>query len=109
MRYEDMHADPLDAFGRMIGFLDWPDHGDDALSAAISFGDFDNMRKLEQNNTLNNIRLKAPEDNNPEGFKVRRGKVGGYLDYFSEADIAFVNDYLKTELDDFYADYKSVP
>jgi len=106
MRYEDMRADPLAAFKGLVAFLGWQDHGEDSLKAAVAFGDFDNMKKLEQDNTLNNVRLKPPEDNNPEGFKVRRGKVGGYLDYFTDEDIAFVDDYLDRELDDFYIDYK---
>ena len=109
MRYEDMHADPLAAYKNLIGFIGWPDHGDGALAAAVAFGDFDNMKMLERNNTLNSVRLKPPEDDNPEGFKVRRGKVGGYVDYFSEDDTAFVNDYLERELDDFYGAYKSAP
>ncbi|TIP61683.1 MAG: hypothetical protein E5X55_36270 [Mesorhizobium sp.] len=33
-----------------------------------------------------------PDD--PESFKVRKGKVGGYLDYLSTDDVAFCDDVL---------------
>jgi len=38
---------------------------------------------------------------------VRRGKVGGYVDYLGPDDIAYMNDYLAAELDDFFAFYRT--
>ena len=64
------------------------------------------MRRLEESDSLNNVMLKPPPDGNPEGFKLRRGMVGGYRDYLTDDDIAFMDDYLRTGLDDLYADYK---
>lgn len=109
LRYEDLIGDPMGEYRRLIEFLGWPDHGRGALTAAISFGQFDKMKKLEREDTFNNVRLKPPEDGNPEGFKVRRGKVGGYVDYFSNDDLSFVNDFLQQQLDDFYEFYKPTP
>ena len=64
------------------------------------------MKNMEQDNVLNNARLKPPEDGDPEGFKIRRGKVGGYVDYLSKDDIEYIDQYLDANLDDFYSFYK---
>ncbi len=105
-RYEDLHANIHGEFARLIRFFGLPDFGQDAVDDAISFGAFDNMRRLEETNALDGVWLKPPQDGDPEGFKLRRGVVGGYRHYLGGEDIAFLDDYLNTELDDFYTDYK---
>ena len=36
-------------------------------------------------------RLMVKDSGNPESFKVRRGKVGGYTDYFSEQELGEID------------------
>ena len=45
------------------------------------------MRKLEEKSTfwLAGSRMKPGDKANPNSFKVRRAKVGGYRDYFDDA------------------------
>ena len=105
-RYEDFHANTHGEFARLIRFFGLPEFGQDAMDDAVSIGAFDNMRRLEETNALNSMQLRPPPDGDPDGFKIRRGIVGGFRDYLSEEDIAFIDDYLRTELDDFYAEYK---
>ena len=104
--YENLHADTRGVLVDLLRFLGWPDRGSRVLDDTISFGRFDNMRKLEETNALNNPRLLPPEDGDPEGFKIRRGKVGGYTDYLNPDDIDFINSFMNSELDDFYHMYK---
>jgi hypothetical protein len=106
LRYEALQQDPTAWFTALLRFLQLPDHGTDAVQEAVSFGAFDNLRALEQNDAFFNRRLSPPKDRDPEGYKIRRGKVGGYRDYLSAADIAYVDDYLRETLDDYYAFYK---
>ena len=35
--------------------------------------------------------LRAGRDADPEAFKVRRGKVGGFRDYLSDDDVAWID------------------
>ena len=42
-----------------------------------------------------NKALTPGDPENKESFKVRRGKVGGFKDYFSEQDLAFADQLLK--------------
>jgi hypothetical protein len=105
--YEDMKADTRRVMQDITAFLCWPKRGGKFLETVVRTGRFDNMRKIEETNLLNNPRLKPPEDGDPEGFKVRKGKVGGYTDYLTDEDIRYVDDYLRDNLDDYFSFYKS--
>jgi len=94
--------------GEILGFIGWPDYGPDTLDQAVAAGSFENMRRLEANDTPGNVRLQPPADGNPEGFKVRRGVVGGFRDYLADPDIAWIDEYINSELDDVFARYKYV-
>ena len=52
-------------------------------------------------------RLRPADPHNPESFKVRRGKVGGYVDYLSSEDIAYVDAYIDRHLHPFFDCYYS--
>ena len=105
MRYEDIHADPKAAFEKFLDFFRIPRSSAAAIADAVSFASFDNMRRLEETNALNSLRLRPPQDRDPEGYKVRQGAVGGYRDYLSDADVAFIDEYLDSELDGYFRCY----
>jgi hypothetical protein len=71
---------------------------DEEIAAAVEWGSFDNLRKLEAEGFFSQggMTLRNPKD--PESFKVRRAKVGGYRDYFSPQQVeeleTLVNDNL---------------
>jgi hypothetical protein len=104
--YEALHRDTPGELKRLIDVLELPDHGKAALDTAIAFGSFENMRQIEETGALSNARLKSPDAKDPEAYKVRKGKVGGYRDYLGADDIAYIDDYLARELDEYFADYK---
>jgi hypothetical protein len=104
--YEDLLADDRAVLQRCINLLGWPDRGDNLLTAVIDSGKFGKLRKLEAKNAFNDPRLAAGNVSDPESFKIRRGKAGGYVDYLSADDIAFIDGYLDVHLDDAYAMYK---
>ena len=66
------------------------------------------MRQLEANETLQATgRLKAKNKNDQESYKTRRGKVGEFVDYLREADIAYLSKKMRTELSNYYG-YQNV-
>jgi hypothetical protein len=72
------------------------------IKESIELFSFENMKKreIEKDNSLNNTQafeklLNRTIINEPDSFKVRRGKVGGYVDYISEDDINYVDSMLK--------------
>ena len=44
-------------------------------------------------------RMKPRDKDNPDSYKVRRAKVGGYRDYFSDEEVASIDNKLAETLD----------
>lgn len=87
VRYEDMRADPAHEVDRITRFMGTP--GTEAeIQEAVRYASFDNMKKLEEKRHfwLAGGRMQAKDKSNPASFKVRRGKVGGWRDYFTEEE-----------------------
>jgi hypothetical protein len=57
---------------------------------------------MEITNTSPKSKLKPGDKNDPESYKTRRGKVGGYIDYLSSEEIEYLNQKMKTSLSDIY-------
>jgi hypothetical protein len=98
VKYEDLRRDTVKELRRLMEFLGIKDLDDEELQQAIDFASFDNMLRMEKSNALQNGRLKTKNPNDREAYKVRRGKVGGYVDYLSEEDIEYLNSRVKDGL-----------
>ena len=85
VRYEDMRVDPARELGRILEFTGTPGSADE-IAEAVNFAAYDNMKKLETEGFFQNAgaRVKAGDAENPQSFKVRRAKVGGFRDYFDD-------------------------
>ncbi len=105
VRYEDLHRTPATVLAGVLEAMQLP-VSPAAIDAAIGFSKFDNMRKLETANAFGSDRLKPANAGDAESFKTRKGKIGGYREYFSAADLEYVNARIATRLSDAYADYK---
>jgi hypothetical protein len=44
----------------------------------------------------------ARDRDNPDSYKVRRAKVGGWRDYFDDAQCRAIDDYVNGRLDPLY-------
>lgn len=87
VRYEDLRSDTERELGRVLSFLGFEDIAAQTITDAVSFGAFENMQRLEREQKLDSFRLRAAEPEDPESFKVRRGKVGGFRDYLHDGQI----------------------
>lgn len=105
VRYEDMHQDAEAQLRRVLEFLNLDHIPSELVREAVQYASFDNMRRLELQNGQRSFRLRPKKLGDPESFKTRKGKVGGYLEYLSDEDVEFVNCKLG-ELSDFYSEYK---
>lgn len=89
VRYESLRENPAQQFRALLEWLgEQPVHSE-AFGHALAFSDFGNMKKLEAAGAFDSKILKAGDVRDPESFKVRRGKVGGYEEYLSVEDQAF--------------------
>ncbi len=86
VRYEDLRANPNDQLGALCQFLGAP-FSEAEIAEAVDFADFESLKKKEKENFFDSKRLRPANADDPDSFKVRRGKVGGYRDYFSDEQI----------------------
>lgn len=101
VRYEDMRKDPGAALASVLEFTGTP--GEQAeIHDAVDFAAYDNAKKRESVTTTAwwhlQRRLAPGDKSNPDSFKVRRAKVGGYRDYFSDAELATIDAMLERDL-----------
>ena len=97
LRYEDMRTDPARVLKQVTGLMG-ESFNDDEIGEAVEFGSFDNLRKLEGKGFFHQggMSLRNPKD--PETFKVRRGKINGYRDYFSPEQVADMEALMNSRL-----------
>ena len=103
IRYEEMRSDPEAVFRRVVRFVGGPER-DESIRTAVEFASIENMRRMEQEKTfwLGGGRMKPGDPSNPQSYKVRRAKVGGYRDHFDEAEAATLDEIVNTRLDPVY-------
>ena len=89
VRYEDLRRDTAGQLGRVLEFMGQQPTAQE-LADCVAYASVENMRKLEEKSAfwLAGSRMRPRDKANPESFKVRRAKVGGYRDYFDEPQIA---------------------
>ncbi len=58
--------------------------------------------KNEKKETFKSKKLKPADKSDYDSYKTRRGKVGGYRDYFSEEQIEYINDVIFNNLNPVY-------
>lgn len=89
--YEQLHQNGEATIRKILEYAEMEEINDDVIKKAYEFGSFENMKKLEKGNKFTSPTLKPGDDKQPESFKVRKGKIGGYKDYLSQEDIDYAN------------------
>ena len=89
VRYEDMRIDPGAILSRIFDFTG-ADITSEQVEEAVDFAAYENMKKMEQDSFFkgSGARVKPGNKGNPQSFKVRKAKVGGYRDYFNDSQCA---------------------
>ncbi len=89
IRYEALRASPAEHFRDLLAMLGESTPDMTMFDEALEFSRFENMQKLEAAGAFDSKILHPGDVRDPESFKVRRGKVGGYREYLSAEDQAF--------------------
>jgi hypothetical protein len=98
VRYEALRASPAEHFRDLLAMLGESSPDANIFQEALEFSRFENMQKLEAAGAFDSNILHPGDVRDPESFKVRRGKVGGYSEYLSTEDQQFAAAAM-TELD----------
>ncbi len=89
VRYEDLRADAATEMARVVDFLGMEPNRE-YLEDMAEFASVENLRKKEQENYFwrSGSRVQAKDVNDPNTYKVRKAKVGGFRDYFDDDQVA---------------------
>lgn len=98
IQYEALRASPAEHFRDLLALLGESSPDMAIFQNALEFSRFENMQKLEAAGAFDSKILHPGDVRDPESFKVRRGKVGGYREYLSAEDQEYAADALM-ELD----------
>src|SRR6058998_1671626 len=98
IRYEALRASPAEYFRDLLTVLGESAPDMTMFHEALEFSRFENMQKLEAAGAFDSKILHPGDVRDPESFKVRRGKVGGYREYLSEEEQQYAANAL-AELD----------
>jgi hypothetical protein len=96
-----MRRDPKLELERISRFLG-ESFEESAYDEAIEFASFERLQQKEVADFFGNQRLQPRDPANPDSFKVRRGKVGGYRDYLDDEGIAWVELQVTERLNPLY-------
>ena len=109
VRYEDMRSNTGEVLEKIVTFLGTPGE-QDQIQEAVRFASVENMRNMETKRTfwLSGSRMVAKDKSNPNSYKVRKAKVGGYRDYFDDQQIQSLNQLVADRLDSIFG-YEFTP
>jgi hypothetical protein len=100
VRYEDLKADTAGTLAQILAFIGTPGTADE-IAEAVRFASVENMRKMERKRVFwrSGSRMTVKDVNNPNAFKVRKAKVGGYRDEFTAEQLDRIDALVRTRLD----------
>lgn len=95
VRYEDFIADFSKEFKSILEFFG-VEYTEAEIKETIDWCRFENLQRMASLGELKSEAADPTDLDNPETFKFRVGKVGGYVNYLSEEDIEYIEEIYKT-------------
>jgi hypothetical protein len=92
VHYERMQGNTELILSQVLSFLETHEIEQDILQNAVKFSSFNNLKRMELSNYFTSKMLSPGDVNDPESFKIRKGQIGGYLEYFDAEDIKYIDD-----------------
>jgi hypothetical protein len=107
IKYEEARKDPAGSLMKVI-VHSGTSATSESIQRAVDYASFNNLRRMEQAGVFKDSRLKARDSSNPDTYKVRRGKIGGYKDYLTPEQCTQMELYIQAELASSYG-YSNPP
>jgi hypothetical protein len=102
LRYEDLRRDTARELRRIAAFLRIEGVMPATVDRVVEHASFESMRRREAVRVADASPLAPGQGDDPESFKARKGRVGGYRAYLSPQDIAWMNARIDAGLDPYY-------
>lgn len=93
IHYEELRKNPREQFKRLLELINIPVK-EALLDEAIKFSDFKNMKEREMQKKINAGKDYSDVEN-PDSYRVRSGKSGGYVEHFNEDTLKYVNSEMR--------------
>jgi hypothetical protein len=96
--YEDFRSAPAAHLRALLDFIGERDISDEEISAAIESGAFDRMKAREQSGEFREkyrSMLSPRNSSDPDSYKVRRGRIGGYRSEMEPTTIQYCDELLR--------------
>lgn len=101
-KYEDLKRDTAGELRRVVEFFGMNGVSDETIANAVEFCSFENMRRMERDNAFNTGKMAPTNKADNESYKTRKGKVGGYREYLTDEDVAWLNETMERQLNPSY-------
>lgn len=100
-RYEDLRADTVSELEKILRILG-TDPKQEEIDEIVAYAEFEKMKQRELAGETCDSRICATDPGNPDSFKARRAKVGGYRDYFSDEEVREIDALVAATLNSEY-------
>ena len=99
VRYEDLRADCPAELKRILSWMG-QDPTDAEVAQSVEFASFENLKEKEASNAFKSAgkRMSPGDKSDPNSYKVRRAKVGGFRDYFDDDQVRQIESYVEANL-----------
>ena len=103
VKYEDLIMSAPQWIRKISDFIefDLPDGDERRISLATNFETMKTLELRDANSHIPALRRSANWQKTNDSFKIREGKVGGYVNHFSAGTAAYINKRMK-DLPEFY-------
>ena len=105
LTYEDLHARPVETVGAALRFAGVEGVEDEVIVRALELSSFEAMQRMERSGSVAHVRLRPGDPADPQSFKVRSGKIGGFREHLEPEDCEFLARYVGAQLDTRFPGY----
>jgi len=98
VKYEELRKATAKHLEKILKFVGESNVDRHALREAIDRGSFESMRSIESKGSMEGFGLRPANKDDFDSYKTRRGKVGGYIDYFDDEDIKYLERVIQSRL-----------
>lgn len=107
VRYEDMRRDTAGELLRVLEYCGIHGVSTELIDTVVERYEFSNMKRMERQGVFESRSVMPGEAGNPDSFKTRSGKVGGYREHLDAGDRQYVDDLIVSGLDPLFEQYRS--
>ena len=102
VRYEDLVENTVEELKKVLEFIGLYSVSDETIAKTVGLASLENMKAMEKTNRFETSRLQPADPSDPESYKVRKGKVGGFVDYLDPKEIKYCDEAIANHLSPIY-------